>query len=300
MTLAKNERHGSSWASLIAACQALPITRTIPRWGAWTLVLVTWAAGFGLPTVVAVQQLIGGQTKGGVDGIPWRLVTQLTTSTIAITALLVCCAVVVMLWASSGNVFRWRGWRSELQAGGLTQGSFIVCGAVMTVVNALLGRGATAYVPPDSTPANIVVTLSTAGTAGLMEEPLFTVLIPVALRAAGYRWRTVIAVSVVLRVGFHLYYGPGALLLAGWAAVAVLVVARTGCLWGIIIFHGASNLFALGAQMLPGAWSTGFATAYAVMVCVIMGGVGYAVYTISKQLRRLPTEGTGHDELGVT
>lgn len=287
--------------SVRAACQSshtvLPITRTIPRWAAWALVLVTWGAGFGLSTVKAVQQLISGQTKSDVGDTAWWIVGQLVTSKVAVTALLVCCALVVMLWASSGNVFRWQGWRAELRAGGVTLAGFWLCSLLMMAFNSLLGRGDTSYLLPDSSPRNTLFMMTLAGTAGFIEEPLFTVLIPVALRAGGYRWRTVILVSAALRVAFHLYYGPSALMLAAWAALAVLVVARTGCLWGIIILHSSWDLSSFGLRMLPGAWAVIFGLALVAVMVLMFWAVVSAASALGADTPRPgscegPTQGT--------
>lgn len=74
--------------------------------------------------------------------------------------------------------------------------------------------------------------------AGFLEEPL-VVGLPALLLVVGLRWHPLlaIAVSVALRISFHLYYGPGAFGMVIWATVAVCVYVFSRTLIPLISAH---------------------------------------------------------------
>lgn len=66
------------------------------------------------------------------------------------------------------------------------------------------------------------------------------------LRRAGFNWPSVIAVSVVLRWLFHLYYGVPSLGMVVWALGSVIVYLLTGRIIGLMVVHGLWDLMATG------------------------------------------------------
>jgi len=114
--------------------------------------------------------------------------------------------------------------------------------------------------PPDLTsslsPAGIYASLATGIGAGLIEE-VCALAVPICLGAiiadtaarhqwaiANPRWRTsglwvLAAVLVLIRVSYHLYYGPPAFALAPWAIATVALYLWMRRVWPIIIAHFA-------------------------------------------------------------
>lgn len=86
--------------------------------------------------------------------------------------------------------------------------------------------------------------------AGFLEEPI-VVGLPVLLLVVGLRWHPLvaIAVSVVLRISFHLYYGPGSFGMVIWATVAVCVYIFSRTLIPLIFAHVLWNTGAILSQL---------------------------------------------------
>lgn len=224
---------------LVAPLRAIEPAQRLTRPRAWTLALAAFVIGFG-PAVLNAVIFLATRTRGA-GYQTWRSVLDPILTSITSTGALVLLAVVIGWNLTGRNPAPWHGLRKELLAGGVLAIPIAISFALLTGTNHLFGLSSTFPLLADTGPNN-ATDFTGSATAGFAEEPLFTLLIPVVLRASGMRWRWIIATSAVLRVSFHIYYGPGAVWLALWAACSVLVVARTGCIWGVAIMHSVNDV----------------------------------------------------------
>jgi len=141
-------------------------------------------------------------------------------------------------------------------------------------------------------PAGIYAAAATGIGAGLVEE-VCALAVPICLGAiladtaarhrwviAHPRWRTaglwvLAAVLVLIRVGYHLYYGPPAFALAPWAIATVALYLWMRRLWPIIIAHFAWDfLVGIANPLHVAGWQK---YAIVVGVPVAIGGLLIAV-----------------------
>lgn len=104
--------------------------------------------------------------------------------------------------------------------------------------------------PTGQGPLDLISQWNSALGAGFLEEPI-VVGLPVLLLVVGLRWHLSVAivVSVVLRISFHLYYGPGAFGMVIWATVAVCVYIFSRTLIPLISAHVLWNTGATLSQL---------------------------------------------------
>lgn len=238
--LKREARHGlrTSWV----------VKQSLPRSLAIALVVGGFAAGLGKPTVTAIDELLHGSS--GIESFDsdWLGVAKTQAAYLGVMVLLVAAAALLSRHVSERPLLRWRGARREGAAGILW---FLSSGTANGLASLVPGtRDSYPFAETTGAAYWIPKTMQLA-TAGFYEEPLFTILIPLALRSTGMRWRWVIATSALLRMVFHLYYGPGAVTFLLWGAVVVIAVHATGALWGVILAHGLSNL---GTILLHSPW----------------------------------------------
>ncbi|MGP5342114.1 CPBP family glutamic-type intramembrane protease [Glutamicibacter arilaitensis] len=109
--------------------------------------------------------------------------------------------------------------------------------------------------PEVETTAALVLSIIDGAMAGPTEEIALMGLVVVSLRKAGQGWPTIVAVAVLVRVPFHMYYGWEAIGLAVWAVLIVLLYRRTNCLLGIVLEHVAWNITSdiSAYELLPAA-----------------------------------------------
>jgi hypothetical protein len=80
--------------------------------------------------------------------------------------------------------------------------------------------------------------------AGLLEEPILLGLtLGLALRLR-WRWQLVLPLMIVMRLAFHVYYGPiaAALFVVPWMCGAYLLYRRCPLLWPFVLAHGAYDV----------------------------------------------------------
>ena len=224
--------------------RAFPVRRRISRPVAWAIIAAAYLCGFGASVFYAGQVLLDPHARDDFSSSrsDWTTTVPDLLSHLGVIAATTSVALLLVAYCCGPRIVPgWHGARHELRAGGVTAIATATAFMAAAPINGWLGYGG--YPLPNHLSAqDVVFDLPRMALAGVGEEPLFTVLIPVALRAAGYRWPSVLLVSAGLRVAFHVYYGPGAILLAVWAVVAVVVVQRTGCLWGVCLIHGVWDL----------------------------------------------------------
>ena len=235
-----------------------PLRRDLrPLW-AWTLALTGFAAGFAVGLVGVVKVWVGAPATE----YTWWSAAGECVSDVSLTAFLV----VVTYGLVWHLCERWVTPRSngltrvrrELTIGGVASGAFIGSALVMAVLAKITGSGAPDFPFPSYSP-NVAIQLMSCATAGFREEPLFCVLIPLALMASGRSLVFAASVSAALRVSFHLYYGWSALALGLWGFFAVVLAIRTGYVLGMAVAHSLWDVLVALPPVAPSAtlWLAG-------------------------------------------
>ena len=137
-------------------------------------------------------------------------------------------------------------WRSAVAYVVALWGSFVLMQLLSFV------RGSGSY--PESEGAELARILSIVPQsliAGVGEELLLVGFLVVALERLGARPLTIYAVAVVLRLAFHVYYGPPSLTLAFWAVVSVWLFRRTRTVMPLIVVHMLWDVNGLSAEFVP-------------------------------------------------
>lgn len=210
---------------------------------AWASIIGVYVLGWGESTLRALSVVLdweGAPTGRPVGTVPGRTADLIMEVAVASTA-------AAFIWAfrryGQARHIRPASWRTSLWA-------FPVY--YMAVVAGMLTTGliSAAFGLPDhdfhspviSEPLLRTLNVLLSGMAGPAEELALLALVVVALRATGHSWRDVIITAMIVRVPFHLMYGWGAVGLAVWAALAVLLYKRTGAIVAIIFGHATWNM----------------------------------------------------------
>lgn len=228
----------------------------IPRRWAWALVIGAFLGGFGHGLLLAVRFLHTGHRTTPAS---WWDAVAIITRNVGLCALLVTVTVLLLHYLGvRKGYFRFGGsetstgrrWQRELSIGFLVLSATWASFALGSIITNLLGDKSLAF-PQDAVgvnPAN-VTDLVGGALAGVQEEPLFCIVIPLALLAARCPLWLAVTVSAVARWSFHVYYGWGSVALLFWAAVAVLIVLRTGAIWGVAIVHSWWDVTGLATSL---------------------------------------------------
>lgn len=95
---------------------------------------------------------------------------------------------------------------------------------------------------PADDPGAAAMSIYDSMIGGAVEEFIVLAIPVITLRAARARWSTVLITAVLLRVMFHVYYGPtaypGHLL---WALALALLYIGTGRIWPLFLAHLTNN-----------------------------------------------------------
>lgn len=276
-----------------------PSVRRISSRQAYVIAAATYLGAFGAAVFMAVMHLIRGRPS--VPSDDWAVVINQAFRQLGVAVLIAVCAYLVVHHLQvtpgyfaphdSAGTRWWQRWRREL-----TIGSFVILAgglsfALMDVAALVAGTPSPEYPQQDGpgwSAANIADVLSSL-TAGVVEEPLFCLIIPLCLIAAGRSILCAAIVSTTLRVAFHIYYGWTSPLLAIWAFVAVIVVLRTGAIVGTVIVHSLYDTVGSLVHMFP--------TQLAGVAPFVFGGIIVAlvfstVWTLTRTFDDLHTEGT--------
>jgi hypothetical protein len=121
----------------------------------------------------------------------------------------------------------------------------VVTSALQSGTNDLHIRGA----------SDLVLGLAGSVNAGFLEESVVLAFVVVTLEQARRPVFEIYLIAVVLRVSYHIYYGPGSLGIVIWAAVFVWLYRRGRSLWPLIVLHVYWDLtsFATKASKPAGA-----------------------------------------------
>lgn len=235
------------------------------RVAAYAVIAVVFVAGWGRGTVTALQILLG------TVPVP-RTRAPLTVMRIATETI---CRVVISLVA--GGVILWIRWRTEspkphvrwrtsAKAFAATY-CFVIAGSIlMAIVSAIFNLQKNSFSQPPIHGALLAWHVAVNGMAGPSEELALLALVVVSLRVTEHPWPVVMVVAVLVRVPFHLYYGWGALALAVWPVLMVMLYKRTGAIAAIILAHASFDM----VTFIPGDASSGLIQAAVALVGLVV------------------------------
>lgn len=251
--------------------------------------VIAWAGvaafGFFLPTLSAVSTLLNGphgsSTVDAGDLIFFNILMPVITATAA--------GVLLIRWRPTDRVRP--TWRTQLATFPVYLGIVWVGLSLMLWLGDVTGLGVNRYSEVERVGSELELLHEiSSGLAGPAEELALMALLVTVGRRAGWRWGLVVAVAVAVRVPFHLYYGWPAVMLALWAALAVLLYRRTGALLAIVLAHSTWNL---GSLLLPlGALVAAQRIAAAIGAAVVIGFLIRAIVRQRRSATARQSEGT--------
>lgn len=209
---------------------------------AWAAILGVYLLGWGRATYNALEILL-----------EWRTVpTQRPAGTVngAILALSQALAIVlvaaVLIWAFRQYAHARPAavtWRTSIKTFPVSYIAVLLGFIAASLVSRLFQLTEHTFDAEElSDPLLAVLTIINAGMAGPAEELALLALVVVALRTTSHNWPVVLIAAAAVRIPFHLYYGWGAIGLAVWACLTVLLYKRTGAIAAIILGHATFNM----------------------------------------------------------
>jgi len=216
---------------------------------AYTEVLLVFGLFFGA-SVAAAAFSIGGHSPSGVVA-GWAQSIPSSMQELATTIL--CILVPVLLVRRRGLATADLGIATPGTVK-LSQGIRIAAWAVLALIGGSIVTGllATGKFPegPFSYP-NLMLNLFHAAQAGFIEEVVVLAFLVVTLEQARRPRPEIIAVALVLRASYHIYYGPGVLGILIWAPVFLWLFLRFRTIVPLIIVHSAWDVIITLADHWP-------------------------------------------------
>ncbi|MFD8770935.1 MULTISPECIES: CPBP family glutamic-type intramembrane protease [Microbacterium] len=209
---------------------------------AWAAIAGIYLVGWSEGVRVAVVMLLGWTPVPDT----WPTGTVATATAGIVRQIAVVLMAAALIWAfrryAGAEVQRatWRTGVKTFPVGYLAVFiGFTLAGALSTV----FGLPSNEFdLAPIDDPLLHVLNIVNDGMAGPSEELALLALVVVALRATGHSWTVVLIAAIAVRVPFHLYYGWGAIGLAAWALLMVLLYRRTGAIVALILEHATFNM----------------------------------------------------------
>jgi hypothetical protein len=159
-------------------------------------------------------------------------------------------------------------WWAEVRLGAWALLACIV-GMVIT------GQFATDSIPAGPTnAANLLYDAATSINAGITEELVVLGFLVATLLFARRRPLEIFAVAIVLRVSYHLYYGPGAIGITGGAALFAWLFWRTRSLVPLILVHVAWDVVVSFSDHVPAVGALG---ALAGVILLVVAPISWLV-----------------------
>ncbi len=204
---------------------------------AYTEVLLVFGLFFGASVAGAAFSVAGHSPSGAVAG--WAQSIPSSMQELATTIL--CILVPVLLVRRRGLAAADLGIATPGTVK-LSQGIRIAAWAVLALIGGSIVTGllATGKFPegPFSYP-NLMLNLFHAVQAGFIEEVVVLAFVVVTLEQARRPRPEIIAVALVLRASYHIYYGPGVLGILIWAPVFLWLFYRFRTIVPLIVVHSA-------------------------------------------------------------
>lgn len=264
---------GSTWL----AHQEVPRTgRVQPRW-AYAIVIATYLAAFGWGTWLAFEYWLTPSVRSGyltTSGLTSGYVLDVVLTLLALVIAIPLLALEAPGWATP--VGQEPRWRTEICAFGLGTGCIVLGLGLSSLLGSL-------NYPRAEGPGAAWRDLLSSLLAGPTEEILVLAVPIIFLRAAKWSWWAVIATAVTLRLLFHIYYGPAALVGLGLLALGMAVIyLHTRAILGLILAHSWYD----ACSTIAGYWSLTVGTVLAIAPIVVALAVYvYEVWARSQAAR---------------
>lgn len=244
---------------------------------AYVTVVAVFAAFFGAGVISAGESLTAGipviSRVRWVQAIPQSF-TLVVTAAVGVT-------VTILLGRSQGRSARDLGWRMPARSTRrpTTRLTLAIGGALVaiwagSIVTAGLATG-TNNLHARNLPA-IALGLSAAANAAFLEESIVLSFVVVTLVSARRPLGEVVAVAVLLRMTYHIFYGPGVAGIAVWALAFCWIFLRTNSLVPLVVAHGLWDIAATLSTRFAGA------SAALVLLTVSMLVVGLSLMVIDR------------------
>lgn len=130
--------------------------------------------------------------------------------------------------------------------------------AAWALLGFIAGSGITAALQTGNFPygqfsyPQLTVNLTVGAQAGFIEEIVVLAFVITTLEQARRPFREIVLVAVVLRVLYHLYYGPGAIGVIVWASVFIWLFLRFRTIVPLIVVHSLWDILAFLAHQWNG------------------------------------------------
>jgi Type II CAAX prenyl endopeptidase Rce1-like len=236
-----------------------PPTEPISARRAYTEVLLLFAAAFGSGVIAAAESVAGRSLPN--PGGSWALYAPSAVGEVGAAA--ITAVAVILLAARRGITPRALGlsWRPDTDGAAQRYGGgravrvtgWAVLAIVLGgVINSALASG---HFPKPHEPglASFVFGVAGALNAGVVEELVVLAFTISTLRQARRPLPEIVLVALLLRCSYHIYYGPGVLGIAVWAALFIWIYLRTRQLLPLILVHFGWDVLGSISPSFPGA-----------------------------------------------
>ena len=269
----------------------------ISRKAAWTVVLGLWSVGWLVAVLNAIAVLAAPEIARGtvtLAKVAGDLITSLAIGAAGLGVLWVVADATRTPAAKLGIVPRisWSSFKSGFGIYAMALTALVLNFAFTSVVAAIPGmpqQNAYPHLAP-ADPQTGALSVFDSAFGGAVEEIVMLAMLVVVLRAVRTTWWKIVVVAVLLRVSFHIYYGPIALPgLALWAAALVALYATTSRFWPIFLAHMTQNSFAMffvvAEEANPPAAEWGFLLYQAWLGPMVGLGIWTAAYLYAVPVR---------------
>jgi membrane protease YdiL (CAAX protease family) len=229
-----------------------PPRRFTPR-RCWTEVLGVFALFFGVGVVAAVLSEAGQQLNDSGQPVAVDVLQGLSEFATAALAVVVVVALSRLRGLRAGDLGLAPSWgkRRAYRWQGLGVGVFFAA-ALMASAALLEAVSPHAHYPYQAVSLwHLLYELPAAVNAGIVEELVVVALLVTAAEQAGARPWAIYAVGIALRLSYHVYYGPGVVVFALWAAAAIWLFRRTRRITPLIVAHALYDTFGSLMHELP-------------------------------------------------
>jgi Type II CAAX prenyl endopeptidase Rce1-like len=253
------------------------------KWGASGLLACAYVAAFGVPTIWAFRVLLDpGTLAEAGEPSPAEVAMYVGVVPLTVAVLFVAHRFLRLSWDELGV-------RTPRPAplgpiGVMSLSCVILALAGGAMLTAIL-QFSPAYVPPSSPGEQVSTAVVLSGVLSAVGEEILLLALPMALTEK-LRWSrsNQLLLLLALRLPFHLYYGPLALVLViVWIPAWWWLYRRVGSVWPFLAAHLFYNLVVLGGGYFSGPVRTGV-----VLAAIAMGilGLATAVTWVVRSRRR--------------
>lgn len=185
-------------------------------------------------------------------------------------------------WSPTWRVHRAYRWQA-LGIGLIFLIAIVVSGALLGLVSP------SAQYPYGAVDAwNLLYEFPHAINAGIIEELVVVALFVTALEQARTPVWAIYLVGVTIRLSYHIYYGPGVIMFALWAAAAIWLFRRTRRITPLIVVHVLFDSSGVFFREVTGGGATAVGAIISLAIWALLITVIVRAIQIGKRGRRPP------------